>query len=407
MRRNGIALGLAVVLGVAPTRQDLAAQPSAAPLSPAAAEVQSLRLRAWELAYNLDHAEALAVVEHAIALEPNDPSAHRLAASILWMRILFGWGAVLVDDYLGQAREVVERPKPPVEIDRSFRIHIARALQLSEQRVQANARDPDAHFQLGASSGVMASYTATVEGRLLGSFGNARRAYREHQQALELDPGRKDAGMIPGMYRYSISKVSLPMRLAARLAGITPSRERGMKLVEEAAAYPSEAQAGAMFVSIVIYNREQQYDDALRVIRALQRRYPRNRLLWLESGTTELRAGRARVARAELEHGLTMLAEDPRPRAFGEVARWRLYHGMALLPLDRAEAGRELQASLMADAPNWVRGRTHKEMGKLADLAGHRADALVAYRTAARLCRAGHDDLCVDETNQLIRKPYR
>ena len=407
MSRHGIALGLAMVLGVASTYGDPGAQSPDAGHSSAPAQTEALRLRGWELAYNLDHSEALATLEKAIALDPSDPSLHRLSASILWMQILFGWGAVLVDDYLGQARDVVERPKPPASIDRSFRDHIARALELSERRVHENDRDPDAHFQLGASSGIMASYTATVEGRLLGSFGNARRAYREHERVLELSPGRKDAGMIPGMYRYSISKVSLPMRLAARLAGVTPSREKGMQQVEEAAAYPSEAQTGAMFVSIVIYNREEQYDDALRVIRELQRRYPRNRLLWLESGTTALRAGRAQAARTELDHGLTMLAADSRLRAFGEEARWRLYHGMALLPLDRAEAGRELHASLMADASDWVRGRTHKELGKLADLEGRRGEALDEYRAAVRLCREGNDRACADETNRLIRSPYR
>ena len=406
MSRHRIALGLAIALGIASTYGDLGAQSPDAGHS-AAAQTQVLRMRGWELAYNLDHTEALSTLEKAITLDPSDPSLHRLAASILWMQILFGWGAVLVDDYLGQARDVVERPKPPADIDRSFRDHIARALELSEQRVQENDRDPDAHFQLGASSGIMASYTATVEGRLLGSFGNARRAYREHQRVLELSPGRKDAGLIPGMYRYSISKVSLPMQLVARLAGVTPSREKGMQQVEEAAAYPSEAQTGALFVSIVIFNREKQYDDALRVIRELQRRYPRNRLLWLESGTTALRAMRPQAARTELEHGLTMLAADSRPRAFGEEARWRLYHGMALLPLDRAEAGRELQASLMADAPEWVRGRTHKELGKLADLDGRRGEALEEYRAALRLCREGNDRLCVDETHRLIRTPYR
>ena len=123
--------------------------------------------------------------------------------------------------------------------------------------------------------------------------------------------------MLPGMYRYSVAKASLPFRLAARLAGITGSLEMGLHQVEEAAAYPSDAQAGAMFISVVIYNREERYDDALRVIRELQRRYPRNRLLWLESGTTAIRAGRARAARTELEHGLTMLSADSRPRAFG------------------------------------------------------------------------------------------
>lgn len=405
MSTSWIQLGVAALLGVA-TCTDLVAQFPAAGSS-VVGQTQALRLQGWELAYNLDHPEALATLEKAIAQDPSDPSLHRLAASILWMQILFGWGAVLVDDYLGQAREVVERPMPSPAIDRSFREHITRALELAERRVRANEADPDAHFQLGASSGILASYTATVEGRLLGSFGNARRAFREHERALELDPTRKDAGLIPGMYRYSVSKVSLPMRLAARLAGVSPSREQGMRLVEEAAAYSSEAQTGAMFVSIVVYNREEQYDDAHRIIRELQRRYPRNRLLWLESGTTALRARHAEMARTELEHGLKMLAADPRPRAFGEEARWRLYYGMALLTLDRNQAAHELRAALAADAPDWVRGRTHKELGKIADLEGHRAEALEEYRVAARLCRAGNDRPCADETNRLVRAPFR
>ena len=59
---------------------------------------------------------------------------------------------------------------------------------------------------------------------------------------------------------------------------------RGLRLVEEAAAYASDVQANARFTLIVIYNREQRYTDALRVIHELQLQYPRNRLLWLEAG---------------------------------------------------------------------------------------------------------------------------
>src|SRR5258705_10920886 len=100
MSRHGIALGLAMVLGVASTYGDLGAQSPDAGHSSAAAQTQALRSRGWELAYNLDHSEALATLENAITLDPTDPSLHRLSASILWMQILFGWGAVLVDDYL-------------------------------------------------------------------------------------------------------------------------------------------------------------------------------------------------------------------------------------------------------------------------------------------------------------------
>lgn len=405
MSRNGVALGVAVLLGVALTR--MAAQ-SASGASPSAnAHVQALRSRGWELAYNLDYRQALSTLEEAIALDPDEPALHRLAASIVWMGILFESGAVLVDDYLGQAEGVVERPKPSPSASRSFHDHITRALELAERRLRDDEGDSDAHFQLGSSSGMLATYVATVEGRVLGSFGNIRRAFREHERVLELSPSRKDAGLLPGMYRYSVARASLPLRLAARLGGITGSAEQGLRQVEEAAAYPSEAQTGAMFISLVIYNREKRYEDALRVIRGLQRRYPRNRLLWLESGTTAIRAGRAQAARTELERGLAMLSADSRSRAFGEEARWQLSHGMALLSLDRGEAARQLRAALASDGPEWVRGRAHGELGKLADLDGRRAEALEEYRTAVRLCRAGNDRLCSDDASRLIRTPYR
>jgi len=405
MSRNGLAIGMAVILGGGLTHVTAQSGPGGSPSVNARAK--AMRSQGWELAYNLDHAEALSTLEEAIALEPDEPALHRLAASIVWMGILFESGAVLVDDYLGQAEGVVERPKPSPSAARSFSDHITRALELAERRLRDDDGDPDAHFQLGSSLGMLATYAATVEGRVLGSFGNVRRAFREHERVLELSPSRKDAGLLPGMYRYSVARASLPLRLAARLGGITGSLEQGVLQVKEAAAYPSEAQPGAMFISVVIYNREKRYDDALRVIRDLQRRYPRNRLLWLESGTTAIRAGRAQAARTELERGLAMLSADSRPRAFGEEARWRLSHGMALLSLDRGEAARQLRAALDVDGPQWVRGRAHGELGKLADLHGHRTEALEEYRTAVRLCRAGNDRPCSEDVSRLIRTPYR
>ena len=51
-------------------------------------------------------------------------------------------------------------------------------------------------------------------------------------------------------------------------------------------------------------------------IARLQGMYPRNRLLWLERGSTALRAGQAPTR--EPRSNLAVLAKDPRPRAFGE-----------------------------------------------------------------------------------------
>ena len=252
--------------------------------APHMAEAAALRARGQLLGYNLDRDAALASFREAIAADPADPAAYRLTAATLWIGELFQQGAVSAEDYLGQARSDVQRTPPAAQLDTAFRENLERALTLAEQRCRASG-SADAHFQLGAAYGYQATYAATIEGSLFGTLRAARRAYAEHARVLELDPGRKDAGLIVGMYRYAVSSLSLPSRVVARMAGFAGGRDRGLRMVEEAAAYPSDVQTNARFTLIVIYNREARFDDALRVIAELQREYPRNRLLWLEAGS--------------------------------------------------------------------------------------------------------------------------
>ena len=73
---------------------------------------------------------------------------------------------------------------------------------------------------------------------------------------LELDPRRKDAGLIVGTYRYAVSALPLPLRAAAHLVGFGGDRALGVRMVEEAAAYPGDSQLNAMFVLVLLYNRE-------------------------------------------------------------------------------------------------------------------------------------------------------
>ena len=383
--------------------------PAAAGRTANDARTESRRLcRAGFLAgYNLEHAEALDAFRAAMTADPEDPAAPRLFAATLWISALFKQGAVTADDYLGQARSSVTRTPPTRQVDQAFREHIQRAIALADAAVKRNPRDPDAHFQLGAAHSFLASYIATVEGRGLAGFKAARRAYDEHERVLALDGRRKDAGMVVGMYRYGVSTLSWPWRLVAGLAGIGGGKDRGLRMVEDAAAFDSDVQTNALFALIVIYNREKRYDDALGVIARLRQMYPRNRLLGLERGSTALRAGRGATARAALEEGLATLAKDPRPRAFGEEARWRYAYGASLVLTNAADAAEpELRRALALDGPEWLRGRIHKEIGKVEDLRGNRAVARGHYGQAIRIGKAEHDPDSSDEAERLLASGY-
>ncbi len=57
--------------------------------------------RSIEAAYNLDHDVALAEARAAVAAAPNESSAHRALAAMLWLDVIFRRGTVTVDHYVG------------------------------------------------------------------------------------------------------------------------------------------------------------------------------------------------------------------------------------------------------------------------------------------------------------------
>ena len=369
----------------------------------------TLRARAFHAAYNLDYPETLELLDQALARDPNDSATHRQRAAAVWLHILFRRGSIVVDQYLGgMRRSDVPTGKPPPEDTAAFDRHAARALELADQRLAAHPNDVQALYDSGAVVGIMASYGATVDGRILGSFRQARRAFDTHERVLALDPSRKDAGLIVGTYRYIISTLNLPMRWMAYVAGFGGDRALGIRMVEEAARYSSEAQTDAKVALVLFYNREQRYGDALAMTRDLMARYPRNRLLWLEAGATAIRGGKFEEGERLLNDGLARFEGDTRPRAFGETALWYYKRGMARVALRKlGDAGSDLRRARGEPAHEWVTGRVELELGKLADLLARRDEAIRAYQEALRFAALGNDDDTSDRARQLLKTPYR
>jgi len=363
----------------------------------------ALRARASTELYNLERDRALATYKEAVAADPEDAGAYRGLASALWLSITFRRGNMTVDDYLGRStRPNTPMPPPPPETAAAFHAAIDKALQLARARVAANGRDADALYQLGAAVGIRASYAATVDGSVLGAFRSAREAYDAHEKVLEIDPSRKDAGLIVGTYRYVVSVLALPLRWMAYVAGFGGDREKGLQLIEGAASYQGDSQADARFALVLLYNRERRYDEALEHLAVLRDLYPNNRLTWLETGSTYLRAGRPAEAERFLAEGVARWASDPRTRMFGENALWQYKLGAARAALGRGtEAEQSLRQAVSLEGRPWVHGRSQIELGKLAAAAGRTSEARQHFDAAIRLCASDNDQIWADEARRL------
>lgn len=368
-----------------------------------------LRRQGFSYAYNLDHEKAVEAFKAAIEADPSDPGAYGALAAVAWMHLLYRRGSVSVDDYLGSMTQPnLKLKSPPPELAEQFHTNVARALALAEAQLRARPDDPEAHYQVGAAVGQIAAYTATVDGKVMGSFSAARRAFDEQERVLELAPSRKDAGLIVGTYRYLVANLNMVARWVAYVAGFGGGRDRAIAALEGCAGYPSDVQTQAKLALLLIYNRERRYDDALRVLSGLREAYPRNRLFWLETGATQLRAGRAAAAAATFDTGIAMFERDDRPKAYGEGALWHYKRGAARVAAGLAGPARaDLDHALTQEGRDWVKGRSHVELGKLLDLEGRRADAKAAYARGAALCRGDNDPPGVADAEAWLERPYR
>ncbi len=368
-------------------------------------ESVALRARGAEELYSLEREKAVETFKQATAADPQDPAAYRGLATAHWLSITFRRGNMTVDDYLGSvSRSRPPASPPPPEAAAAFNEAIERALSLARARVAANPRDAAAHYELGAAVGLRASYIATVDGSAVGAFRAARTAYDEHERVLKLDASRKDAGLIVGTYRYIVATFALPLRWMAYVAGFGGGREEGLQLVEGAAGYPGDNREDARFALLVLYNRERRYADALGQLATLRERYPRNRLMWLESASTSLRAGKPADAERFLNDGLARFAGDTRPRMFGEAALWSYKRGAARAALGRnADARADLEKALAVEGRKWAYGRAHLELGKLELKAGNRASAVEHLRTAERLCDSDNDQTAAEDARRLLK----
>ncbi|HTI39485.1 MAG TPA: hypothetical protein VL484_18125 [Vicinamibacterales bacterium] len=362
-----------------------------------------LRARAADYVYNLDHQQAIDLLRQAVAAAPGDPANHRALASSIWLQILFRRGAVTVDHYLGPlSRTRIDTPKPPADLDAEFKREMSTAIALAERRVSAAPNDPDAHFALGTALALQASYTASVEGSLMGGLRSARRSYDEQERVLKLDPSRREAGLVVGTYRYIVSTLPLPMRWMAYVAGFGGGKDRGLHMIEEAASAVAENRTDAQFALVLLYNREKRFDDAGRVLEDLHRRYPRNRLVLLEAGSTALRARKAADADRLLTEGLAMVAHDEREKIPGESALWHYKRGAARVELGRRdEALADLRLAAAGDAPSWIQGRAHVQLAQLASQAGDRNGARAEVQRAIELCGNGSDPACVEDAKRI------
>jgi tetratricopeptide (TPR) repeat protein len=221
---------------------------------------------------------------------------------------------------------------------------------------------------------------------------------------LEADPSYVDAKLVVGTHNYVIGHLPWSVKVAATMAGLSGSSEKGLSYLRAVAHSDGENAVDAKVVLTLFLRREHQFDEAIGYMDELSAKYPKNHLFLTEVANLQRAAGRF----PEAESAYRKVWQNGREGKYGnlhyELAAWGLGE---LLRSQKNLAGAAAAYELVNEAPNPdpdVLQKANLAAGEVYDLLQKRDLAMKKYETVL----AGNANTGpADQARRYIREAYR
>ena len=359
---------------------------------------------AFDHFYNMEYDRATQEFEKVLEKRPNDPAAVNHLLTAILMHNLYDTGGMNTGDYTNES--FIGRTPRPTDPRTKVRIKelVHRAENLEEQELKANPNDVNALYFRGVTRAEFAVYTGLVERAWFSALRNAVGARHDHERVLELDPDYSDAKMVVGTHNYVVGNLSWSVKMAAALAGLSGSKEKGLAYLREVANSEGENAVDAKIVITLFLRREHQYDEALGYMNELSAKYPHNHLFPTEVANLQRASGNLTAAEATYRKVWQSGREGKYGALHYELAAWGLGE---LLRNKKDLAGAAAAYELVNQAPNPDPDTLQKAnlaAGEMYDLMQKRDLAMQAYQTVL----AGNANTGpADQARRYIREAYR
>jgi len=334
---------------------------------------------AFDHFYNMDYTRATEELEKIVAKRPDDAFSVNHLLTVILMRDLYETGAMNTGDYTNDS--FIGRAPRPTDVKTKDRIKelARRAQSLEEKRLKDNPKDVNALYCRGVTRAEFAVYTGLVERAWFSALRNAVGARHDHERVLELDPSYLDAKMVVGTHNYVAGNLPWSIKVAAALAGLNGSRDKGLTYLREVAKSDGENSTDAKVILSLFLRREHQYDEAIGYMQDLTAKYPGNHLFPTEVANLQRSAGHLDEAEAEYRRVWQNGREGKYGKLHYELAAWGLGE---LLRSKKDFAGAAPAYELVNEAPNPdpdIRQKANLAAGEMYDLLQKRDLAMKAY----------------------------
>jgi hypothetical protein len=359
---------------------------------------------AFDRFYNMDYDRATQEFERIVEKRPNDPFAVNHLLTAVLMHDLYDTGAMNTGDYANDS--FIGRTPRPTDTKVKDRIKdlVRRAEALEEQELKANSKDVNALYCRGVTRAQFSVYTGLVERAWFSALRNAVGARHDHEHVIELDPNYLDAKMVVGTHNYVIGRLPWSVKVAAAMAGLSGSAEKGLDYLRDVAKSDGENSVDAKVVLTLFLRREHQYDEALGYMNDLSAKYPRNHLFLTEVANLQRAAGHLDEAEAVYRKVWQNGREGKYGTLHYELAAWGLGE---LLRSKKDIAGAATAYDLVNEAPNPdpdILQKANLAAGEMYDLLQKRDLAMKKYQTVL----AGNANTTpADQARRYIKEAYR
>ncbi len=329
--------------------------------------------------YNLEYDKALHDFEAAQQAHPDDPFAVNHVLGTVIFKELFRIGALDTESFAGDA--FLQRQSIPLDPKVRDQVNALsdKAFALSQRYLEKNPDDVDALYARAVTRGLRATYMGVGEKAWLAALRSAVGSRHDDERVLELDPKYTDAKTAIGIHLYVLGSLSWPVKVAASVAGLSGSKSRGLRYLREAAAGNGESSSDARIALALFLRREQQYDEAIKVVAVLSANYPRNFLMATEYANLLNAAGHGQEAIAAFRKILAGCHNNAYTICRLEVPNYGL--GEALKGQKDYQGAVDAYEAAAAAAPDpELRQRAMLAAGQMYDLLQKREAALSKYK---------------------------
>ena len=359
---------------------------------------------AFEHFYNMDYDRATQEFEKIVEKHPDDPFAINHLLTVVLMHDLYDTGAMNTGDYANDSF-IGRAPRPTDDkIKERIKELVRNAQNLEEQKLKTNPNDVQMLYCRGVTRAQFAVYTGLVERAWFSALRNAVGARHDHERVLELDPEFVDAKLVVGTHNYVVGNLPWSVKMAAAIAGLSGSRDKGLAHLRDVAKSDGENAVDAKVVLTLFLRRDHQYDEALGYMNDLTAKYPKNHLFPTEVANLQRAAGRL----PEAEATYRKVWQNGREGKYGtlhyELAAW----GLGELLRSKKDLGGAASAyELVNQAPHPdpdILQKANLAAGEMYDLMQKRDLAMQRYQTVL----AGNANTGpADQARRYIREAYR